>query len=515
MKRGWRMRVLLAVAVAAACGMNDARAQDTNCGVRCRPASNVPPPVVAPPSSNNNTAWYVLGGVVAPIIGVGIAIHFLPDNGPGNTVGQRTFPREPFDGQPPGNPSSPPGLPGQGAGGGGAGGGGAGAGGAGGGAGPGAGIPVNPVLRSGINLPSRAALYVPDQVIVDAPTDAINAIAARHNVTVLQSNFFPLLNTTLHLLHIDSGASVSETLTDFAGDAQVRGGQANFIFRLAQSDAEPINADQYAPQKLNLPEAHKLARGNRVLIAVIDSEVDSSHPDLAGAIAANFEAAADSERPHPHGTGMAGAIAARRNMLGTAPGVQLLTVRVFSAREGSAEGTTYTIIKGLDWAAAQGARVVNMSFAGPSDPRLREALARANARGMVLVAAAGNAGPSSPPLFPAADPNVIAVTATNSDDKLFTGANRGNYIAVAAPGVDILAPAPEGAHQFTTGTSVAAAEVSGVAALLIERNPSLTPAEVRKILMDTAKDLGPRGRDRDYGAGLVNALKALTAVRPR
>jgi subtilisin family serine protease len=142
-------------------------------------------------------------------------------------------------------------------------------------------------------------------------------------------------------------------------------------------------------------------------------------------------------------------------------------------------------------------------------------LAKANKKGMVLIAAAGNAGPSSPPLYPAADPNVIAVTATNADDALFTGANRGNYIAVAAPGVDIFAPAPDRAYQFTTGTSVAAAEVSGVAALLIERNPSLTPAEVGKILMDTAKDLGPKGRDRDFGAGLVNALKALTAVRPR
>jgi subtilisin family serine protease len=347
-----------------------------------------------------------------------------------------------------------------------------------------------------------------DQVIADAPTNAINAIASRHNMTVLQSNFFSLINSTLHLLHIDNGASVPAAITDMAADSEIRGGQANFIFRLAQSDAALINADQYAPQKLNLAEAHRLARGNRVLIAVIDSEVDALHPDLAGAIG-------DGERPHPHGTGMAGAIAARKNMLGTAPGVELLTVRAFSSREGSAEGTTYNIIKGLDWAAAQGARVVNMSFAGPSDPRLREALAKANARGMVLVAAAGNAGPGSPPLFPAADPNVIAVTATNADDKLFTGANRGNYIAVAAPGVDILAPAPEGAHQFTTGTSVAAAEVSGVAALLLERNPSLTPAEVRKILMDTAKDLGPRGRDRDFGAGLVNALKALTAVRPR
>jgi subtilisin family serine protease len=142
-------------------------------------------------------------------------------------------------------------------------------------------------------------------------------------------------------------------------------------------------------------------------------------------------------------------------------------------------------------------------------------LQKAYARGMVLIAAAGNAGPRSPPLFPAAYPDVIAVTATNSNDGLFAGANRGNYIAVAAPGVEVLAPAPDGGYQFTTGTSVAAAEVSGVAALLLDRNPSLTPAEVRRILMATAKDLGPKGRDREFGAGLVDALAAVNAVRPR
>ena len=247
---------------------------------------------------------------------------------------------------------------------------------------------------------------------------------------------------------------------------------------------------------------------------MIDSRVDGSHPDLAGAITASFDAAAESEPPHPHGTGVAGAIAAHRNMLGTAPRVGLLTVRAFSANANSAQGTTFNILKGLDWAAGEGARVINMSFAGPPDPRLREALQKAYSRGIVLVAAAGNAGPNSPPLYPAAYPGVIAVTATDNRDQLFPDANRGNYIAVAAPGVDVFVPAPEGAYQLTTGTSVAAAEVSGVVALLIERNPALTPAAVRKILMETAKRLGPKSRDRDFGAGLVNAFDAVRAAKP-
>ncbi len=302
-------------------------------------------------------------------------------------------------------------------------------------------------------------------------------------------------------------------------DRQVAGAQPNYLYELAQptvsgqAQQEPVNSAQYAPDKLKLVDAHRLASGNKVLVAIIDSEVDRAHPDLAGAITASFNAASAAEPAHTHGTGMAGAIAAHRTMLGTAPRVGLLTVRAFSATANSAEGTTFNILKGLDWAADQGARVVNMSFAGPADPRLRDALQKANNRGMVLIAAAGNAGPTSPPLYPAADPGVIGVTATNSRDAVFSGANRGNYIAVAAPGVDVFAPAPNGAYQLSTGTSIAAAEVSGVVALMIERNPALTPAAVRRILMDTATRLGPKG-GRDFGAGLVNAYEAVRAAKP-
>jgi subtilisin family serine protease len=287
--------------------------------------------------------------------------------------------------------------------------------------------------------------------------------------------------------------------------------QPNFIVRTAQDNAaEPKgDPDQYAIGKLHLPEVHRLATGKGVLIAVIDSEIDAAHPDLAGAIAANFDSTGTADEPDPHGTGMAGAIASHSKLLGVAPRASLLAVRAFAKKSGGAEGTTFRIVKGLDWAAAQNARIVNMSFAGPSDPAVQAALEGAHDRGLVLVAAAGNAGPKSPPLYPASDPNVIAVTATDVDDELFTNANRGKHIAVAAPGVDVLVPAPGDSYQITSGTSVAAAEVSGVAALMLERNPALKPDEVRRILMATARHLGAKGRNPEFGAGLVDPREAV------
>src|SRR5258707_5475775 len=117
------------------------------------------------------------------------------------------------------------------------------------------------------------------------------------------------------------------------------------------------------------------------------------------------------------------------------------------------------------------------------------------ARGIVMVAAVGNAGPKSPPLYPAANTNVIAVTATDAQDRLFAASNRGSHIAISAPGVDIFLPAPDEKYQMTSGTSFSAAYVSGLAALMLERNPALKPGEVRAILMKTARDLGSPGRE--------------------
>jgi subtilisin family serine protease len=247
---------------------------------------------------------------------------------------------------------------------------------------------------------------------------------------------------------------------------------------------------------------------------VIDSNLDTAHPELLGMIANTFNAVGTAEKPHAHGTAVAGAIVANSRLKGAAPQARILGVTAFGATPRSAEGTTFSILKGMEWARSQGARIINMSFAGPRDPALARQIAEARKQGIILVAAVGNAGPTSPPLYPASDANVIAVTATDADDKLFESANRGKHIAVAAPGVDVLLPAPEAAYQVTSGTSFAAAEVSGIIALLLERKADIGQDGARKALTATAQDLGPRGVDAQFGAGLVDAYRAIVSLVP-
>jgi subtilisin family serine protease len=189
-----------------------------------------------------------------------------------------------------------------------------------------------------------------------------------------------------------------------------------------------------------------------------------------------------------------------------------LAIRAFGAAPNGAESTSFVVLKGLDYAAAHGAQIVNMSFAGPKDALIERGIAAAAAKGIVMVAASGNAGPKSPPLYPAANAKVIAVSATDAQDRLFAASNRGSHNALSAPGVDIFLPAPDGKYQMTSGTSFSAAYISGVAALMLERNPALKPDEVRAILMKTARDLGAPGRDDLFGAGEADAYAAVSAV---
>jgi len=369
-----------------------------------------------------------------------------------------------------------------------------------------------------IDIPPRGMTgFVPEVLLeFEAGTSAqyIAELARALQLTLLARQSFTLTGRTLLLFRIDGAHSVSDTLRLVqARYGRALAGQANFVYKFgqAQSPAQSDAAAQYVVPKLHLLEAHRITNGDDVLVAVIDSKIDAGHPDLAGVIADEYDALDTPAPAHMHGTGMAGAIAAHAKLVGVAPKVKLLAVRAFSGTADGAQGTTFNILKGLDWAASKNARIVNMSFAGPPDPMFRDMLTKAHVRGIVLIAAVGNAGPRSPPLYPAADPDVIGVTATDAEDRLFPQANRGPQVAVAAPGVQVLEPAPDATYQVTTGTSVAAAHASGVAALLLARDPKLTPDQVRSRLIKSARPIA--GNKRDVGAGVIDALAAVDSVK--
>jgi hypothetical protein len=347
--------------------------------------------------------------------------------------------------------------------------------------------------------------------------ETVQSVATRLGLTQVGYQRFDLVGRGLYRFRIGDGRSVSDVIRAMEAEKITATAQPNYVFRLQQDlnaarRTPATQTYQYILAKWRLPDVHRVSTGKNVLIAMIDSEVDQRHPDLAGAIADRLEPIGHEFKPQPHGTGMAGAMASHRRLIGVAPGARILAVNAFGTDADSAYGTTEQILKGIDWAIANHARVINMSFAGPRDPLVQLALKKAYEKGIVLVAAAGNAGPNSEPLFPAADPDVIAVTATDVNDALLPEANRGAHISVAAPGVDILVPAPNAQYQLTTGTSVAAAEVSGVIALMLERRPNADPDSIRRALQSTAKDLGPRGRDDDFGWGLVDPYLAMLAL---
>ncbi|MBX9647107.1 MAG: S8 family serine peptidase [Xanthobacteraceae bacterium] len=364
---------------------------------------------------------------------------------------------------------------------------------------------------------------VPNEFVAEidgamSPADA-DALARSHGLERIASENFPLVGGTIGLFRIIDRRPVDTVRREFAADAKVKSVQPNFRYVLQdqkQQDQKKTLTEgdpaQYAVAQLRLPQAHTLARGMNVTIAVIDSGIDLKHSELANSVADSFDALGSKEGPHVHGTGIAGAIVAHGRLMGSAPEARLLAIRAFSGASGGAQSTSYVILKALDYAAEHGAQIVNMSFAGPKDPMIERGIAATAARGILLVAAAGNGGAKSPPLYPAANPNVIAVSGTDAQERLFTASNRGNYIAIAAPGADIFLPAPDEKYQITSGTSFSAAYVSGIAALIMERNPALSLNGIRSVLTRTARDLGAPGRDDLFGAGEADAFAAVTAA---
>jgi subtilisin family serine protease len=195
---------------------------------------------------------------------------------------------------------------------------------------------------------------------------------------------------------------------------------------------------------------------------------------------------------------------------GLIPDASFYLATAFKTDEaGNASTDTMRLLQALDWLDALDVRYINMSFSGPRDPLFEQAINRMVAKGTVFVAAAGNQGPTAPPSYPAAYPQVIAVTAVNKNAENYRHANRGPYVDLSAPGVEIMTALPDGKQGFRTGTSFAAPFVTAIVAT---RTDTAHPFAKKSDLLSrlNLQDLGPPGPDPIYGQGLALAPKVCT-----
>ncbi|MER6432011.1 MULTISPECIES: type VII secretion-associated serine protease mycosin [Streptomyces] len=305
--------------------------------------------------------------------------------------------------------------------------------------------------------------------------------------------------------------------------------------------ADGIRAQQWALSALHLTEAWQTTKGRGVTVAVLDTGVEADHPDLAGNVLPTkdmigFGAGPGDRDWARHGTAMAGIIAGHGHgpgdtdgVLGVAPEAKILPVRVIledgdSARTKARTTRGNALADGIRWAADHGADVINLSLGDDSDsahpePGEDEAVQYALKKGVVVVASAGNGGAKGDHVsYPAAYPGVIAATAVDRYGTRASFSTRRWYAAVSAPGVGVVIADPDHKYYEGWGTSAASAFVSGVAALVRAAHPDLKPAQVKKLLEDSARDAPVGGRDDSRGFGMIDpaaALRSAARLKPQ
>ncbi|HJV71025.1 S8 family peptidase [Ideonella sp.] len=386
---------------------------------------------------------------------------------------------------------------------------------------------ANPVGELPLSSGSTPGLYSkkPGYVVGTRADEVLAAVAQAHGLRPLDSWPIRALGVHCATFLIPDGASRDAVLAALARDPRVALAQPLNEFDTlaapaslsAPAPAVPVPAkgpeslynDPYFPLQrgllaLGVPQAHRCARGDGVRVAVIDTGVDTAHQDLAGTAAdtANFvdRDGARFQRDR-HGTEVAGVIAARPDnatgIVGIAPGARLLALKACWERaDGASTCNSFTLSQALAAAIDRGAQVINLSLGGPADELLTQLLRVALAHGTVIVGAVPPGGARDG--FPLGVPGVIAV----QDGATPASTTQG---PLGAPAREVLTLMPGGRYDFASGTSMAAAQVSGIAALLLQHHPRLDGSRIEQLLRDS------RGGDT---LAQVNACRALEALEP-
>ena len=412
------------------------------------------------------------------------------------------------------------------------------------------------------NITQNLPKYVPNEVIVkykpgfdpkslktqssNFSTTSIDRAGALQDYSRIKQ-----FNTSLGITNTDTAITISkdsvvyttngsktvdQIVSAYGGDQSIEYIQPNYLYYILKTTNDPLYGQMWGLAKINMPGAWDKTTGSNSVKAVdIDTGIDSSHPDLAANVVEEKGFSFDRNgRPVPcalgdsegHGTHTAGTIGAVGNNSKGVTGVNW-TVGIMALKVFCPGAPTTAITAAINYAASHGAKVINMSLGGDSrDPQMADAIQSAVNSGVTVVVSAGNCGTrpsrrgcgnpprpiSSDQLYPSSDPNVITVGATNNSDQLAVFSSTGSSVDVVAPGVAIASTIPGGRYGNMDGTSMSSPHVAGLVALMYALNPSIRPSEVKSILESTAVDLGTPGRDRDYGAGRIDAAAALARV---
>lgn len=329
----------------------------------------------------------------------------------------------------------------------------------------------------------------------------------------------------VHVLSFPLPAHVG-ILTRLRADPQVLYAELNGVATIAGLPDDPYYPNQWGLAKIQASQGWDVqTRVVNVVIAIIDTGVDSHHPELRGKLTSgwNYDATspgyntADAMDTNGHGTHVAGIAAAPTNnalgVAGTCPSCVIMPIKVLGANN---SGTYDAVASGVIFAADHGATIINMSVSGTTfSQALYDAVSYAADRGALVIAAAGNNG-TNVVTYPASFPNVLAVAATDSTDQRAAFSNYNTYVSVAAPGSGIYSTlwssTAGSTYGYKNGTSMATPFVAGLAGLLAAHDPGLTTTQLRAVIEQTADDLGTRGWDAYTGYGRINVARALSGA---
>lgn len=380
--------------------------------------------------------------------------------------------------------------------------------------------PICPTTTTNTSNYESDATLSPAEASTEAYTEASKVDVLRTSIgqiPLILEEEGPEHNTTT-VVYVDSPSQAATIASDRAASGDLVGIEIDSPAKTFTDSRQP---DQWALTMLHATSIWATTTGIGTTVAVIDTGVQADHSDLVGHVlpghefldGGSIDRAGGLVDLNGHGTHVAGIIAAQENsnlIVGLSPGTSILPVQVLDS---SGSGWTSDITKAIYWAVDNNADIINLSLGGTTYSAAQDAAVKyAEDHGVLVFAAAGNAGTCHDPSYPAAYDSVIAVAAVSSDGAWATYSSTGSYVDIAAPGSIILSTVPLLKNSlgvaYKSGTSMATPYAAASAALILAKNPDLTPAQVRSKLYSTANDISPAGKDSWTGYGLVDPLEA-------